>query len=78
MSSKNIRDLVGSSTQGLSVDGWTVTKVTKAAQGYCVKLGNGELISAKGHQKLEDLGCFKPTGSHARIRRYGKFGSTIN
>lgn len=75
---QNIRNLVGINTDGLTVDGIPVRGVSKEAHGYAVKLGTGEIIPAKGHQKIEDLRRSKPVSSHARIRQYGEFGSTIN
>jgi hypothetical protein len=78
----NIRNLVGKTKEEINffVDGIAVREVTKreTSPGYFVYLGNGELIPVKGHDRLEDIKRFKPVSSNARIRRYGKFGSTIN
>lgn len=82
----NVRDLFNlpeSEQQTYSIEGKQIRQIeyrNGAAMPYEIWLATGEYITARGHDNVAslNLNAYKPVSSHARIRHYGEFGSTIN
>lgn len=74
-----IRELVGLSRSEIDgdVEGYPVQSVVAEKGGYQVWLGTGEVILARGHDRLSDLRRAKVAHSSDRIQRYGNFGTSI-
>jgi hypothetical protein len=74
-----VRDLSKSDQiQSLNIwiEGRQIHKVNYTGNDYHVWFGTGEYIIAKGHEKIENL-SFPKNNSNSRIRRYGRFGTSI-
>ncbi|GAC1456884.1 MAG: hypothetical protein NVS2B14_00190 [Chamaesiphon sp.] len=87
MNIRQLANLPQDQIRDFRVGGIPVREVSFSKKGseksyYSIILANGAILIAKGHHLVEDLDdklkSLDPPGSEYRIRKYGKFGSTIN